>query len=56
MIGLLEGIYLMRHGRKMRTYVIVYAVLCVSLVYNLMAIGLEQAINPNRLIQAVLRR
>lgn len=55
-MGLIEGAYLLQRGRKIRTYIIVYAVMGVSLVYNLLAVKSGQALNPNRIIQAILQR
>ncbi|CAM4498123.1 hypothetical protein [Paenibacillus typhae] len=54
MIVLFEGVYLKVKKRKLRTYIIVYGVMLLALVYNLAAALLPEALNPNLIIEAVL--
>ncbi|KUP24644.1 hypothetical protein [Paenibacillus sp. DMB5] len=54
LICLFEGVYLKVKKRKLRTYIIIYGVMLLSLVYNLAAALLPEALNPNLIIEAVL--
>ncbi|MBY0013951.1 hypothetical protein [Paenibacillus typhae] len=54
LIFLFEGVYLKVKKRKLRTYIIVYGVMLLSLVYNLAATLLPGVLNPNLIIEAVL--
>lgn len=54
LIFLFEGVYLKVKKRKLRTYIIVYGVMLLSLAYNLAAALLPEALNPNLIIEAVL--
>ncbi|MNP30020.1 hypothetical protein D3C76_1230750 [compost metagenome] len=54
LIFLFEGMYLKVKKRKLRTYIIVYGMLLLSLAYNLAIALLPGVLNPNLIIEAVL--
>ncbi|MDF9845146.1 MULTISPECIES: hypothetical protein [unclassified Paenibacillus] len=54
LIFLFEGVYLKVKKRKLRTYIIVYGIMLLALVYNLASALLPEVLNPNLIIEAVL--
>ncbi|AIQ52294.1 hypothetical protein [Paenibacillus sp. FSL R7-0331] len=56
LIFLFEYSYLRSNKRKLRTHLIVYGIMLLSLTYNLAAAWLPKQLNPNLIIEAVLQK